>query len=79
MYVIMCDYSSKNGKSFELVLKSHGLPYIKTWTYPDKKQLRSKMWVECESMDNQHIKQAVEASYILRYIVSNKIAVLLSL
>ena len=46
-------------------------------SYPDKKQLRSKA-LEHESMDNQCIKQAVEASYILIY-PSNMITVLLGL
>ena len=57
----------------KLILTSHSLP----WSYPDKNLSRSK-GLERESMDNQHIKQTVEgASYILRYIASNSIAVLL--
>ena len=45
---------------------------FKTRSYPDKKHKH-------ESIDNQCIKQAVEASYILRYTASNKITVLLGL
>ena len=71
MYVI--SYTSNNIK-LKVILTSHSL-----LNYRDKKQVRSK-GIEHDSMDNdQLIKQAMEASGILRDITSNKIAVLLGL
>ena len=60
MYVI--SYTSKNGKLLKLkfILTSF-------LNYRDKKQLRSE-GLEHDSMDDHHIKQAMEASGILRDI-----------
>ena len=54
------NYISKNGKLFEvkLILNKPQLPYLNT----GQKQLRSKAGLECKSMDNPRIKQAVWAS-----------------